>query len=352
VWFPNVNAGALSIGLDLTHPSGLAIASRLAQWADVIIENYPPGIMAQWQLDYESVKKINPGVIYLSSTLLGQNGPHAHQVGLGFQAAAMAGFTNLTGFPDRAPTPIPTPYTDFVVPAFGAATIIAALEHRDRTGEGQYIDQSQAETAAQLLAPLLMQYAVTGKESYRNGNRHPDASPHGVFRCRGDDRWCAIACVTDEQWCSLRALLGEAARDPRFDTLAGRKANEDELERIIQEWTSARAAEEAEEELQKAGVPASIVATAKDVSNDPQLAHRGFFRTLTHSVIGPHRYRGPTFRLSRVQDCLRPGPALGEHNAVVCQLLQLSDDEVAEAVISGAMAAEVHISDLEKMEIY
>ncbi|HEY8766692.1 MAG TPA: CoA transferase [Dehalococcoidia bacterium] len=352
VWFPNVNSGALGIALDLKNPSGLAIAKKLADWADVVLENYPPGQIAQWGLDYESVKETNPDVIYLSSSLLGQYGPYAHQVGIGFQAAAVAGVSNLTGFPDRPPTPIPTPYTDFLVPAFSAAAIVAALGLRDRTGEGQYIDQSQTETAAQMLAPILMQSLVTGVDQERCGNRHPDAAPHGVFRCLGDDRWIALACMTDQQWTSLRSVLGDSAADSRFKTLAGRKANEDEIESLIATWTSSRMAEKAVAALQAAAVPSDVVATGEDVSEDIQLEHRGFFRTFTHSVIGPHRYRGPTFRLSKVEDIQGPGPALGEHNAQVCELLQLSDDEIAEALISGGMAADVDSGDLGKMQLY
>ena len=342
VWYATINSSTLGIAVDWTKPTGMAIMKKLIGWADVVVENYAPGALARHGLDYNTVSKERPDIIYLSSCIMGQTGPWANLVGYGQQAGAISGVYDLCGWPEDQPTPIETMYTNFVSPKFGVTAIMAALEYRRRTGRGQYLDQSQVEVGVQMIAPLLMDWTSNGQLAQRTGNRIVEAAPHGVYRCAGEDRWVAIGVFTDEQWAGLCRVKGmpSGLADEKFETMVGRKRHEDELDAMIEGWTREHTPEEAEALLQAEGTPASVVANSKDTRENVQLNHRGFFRKFTHSVIGEHTYRGPAFRLSKTPDSQFQGPAMGEHNFEVCALLGLSDEEIAQAIEQGALGFE------------
>ena len=259
-FYTNYNAGKYSIALDLKNPRGMEIAKKLIQWADVLVENFAPGVMGRLGLDYESVKKINPGMIYASSSQLGQMGPHAQFRGMGVQGAAMAGFYALTGWPGGEPVGPFGAYTDLVAPKFLISAILAALLYRHHTGKGQYIEQSQVEAGLNFISPALMDYIVNGAVGNCPGNREPNAAPHGAYRCLGQDRWCAIAIYTDEEWKAFGQAIGNPpwTQDQKFATLLGRKKNEAELDSLVEQWTAEHPAEYVMNHLQKAGVPAGI----------------------------------------------------------------------------------------------
>ena len=290
-------------------------------------------------LDYEAVRAIQPDVVMLSASLEGQGGPHERFRGFGLILQAAAGITALTGWPDRPPTGTGVAYTNWVATHFAASALLAALAHRRRTGEGQYIDLSQLEATTYALDGALVDQLNTGRVMGPLGNRHPAAAPHGVFRCAGDDRWCAIAVITDGQWQALCRALGRAdwESDEALATAPGRKAREDELERGLDDWCAKRTAEEVQQALQGAGVPAHLVADMADIENDEQLRHRGHFWLTDHPVIGPLRYDGAAYRLSDTRAGPRaPAPLLGQHNDYVYrELLGYSDDELAELVAEG-----------------
>ncbi|MDZ7729485.1 MAG: aminotransferase class I/II-fold pyridoxal phosphate-dependent enzyme [Dehalococcoidia bacterium] len=206
--YATVNAGKLGMTLNLADPEGQKIALELAKWADVITDSFSPGAMAKFGLGYDDIKKVNPGVIMLSSCLNGQTGPQAKLAGFGTMGLHLAGFGDLAGWPDRAPAGPAGAYTDYIAPKFTAAAILAALDHRRRTGEGQYIDLSQAEASQQFLAPALLDYYVNGNVQSRRGNASPDYAPHGVYPVQGEDRWVAIAALDDDQWKGLCRAIG------------------------------------------------------------------------------------------------------------------------------------------------
>lgn len=341
-YFANPNAGKYSITLDLKRAKAVEVAKRLTRWADILIESFSPGVMKRLGLDYESVKAINPAIIYASTSQLGQTGPFAHYRGYGQQAAAIAGFVEVTGWPDRDPVGPYLSYTDFVAHRYLIIALLVALEHRRRTGRGQYIDQSQAESSIHFVAPAMLDCAINGRTLSRPGNREPYAAPHGAYRCRGEDRWCVIAVYTDEEWEAFSHAIGRPpwSADPRFTTILGRKENEEELDRLVQEWTSALSPEEVMNLLQQAGVAAGIVEKAEDLHRDPQFSHRHHFWVLNHPVIGPHTYDAPGFRLSRTPAELRmPAPCLGEHNYYVCtELLGMRGEEFAELLQAGVFS--------------
>ena len=330
-YFANYGANKYSLSLNLKHPKGPAVAKRLVAWADVVCESFTPGTMADLGLSYDNLKKIKPEIIMLSTCNLGQTGPLAQQPGFGTQLVSLAGLTHLSGWPDRLPAQPYGAYTDFIAPRFAIAGIVAALDYRRRTGKGQHLDVSQLETAIQFLAPVMLDYTVNGQEWIRSGNRCPQAAPHGVYPCCGEDRWCAIAVSNDQEWQVLCRTIGhtELEHDPRFDTLANRKQNEDELDEIIGLWTREHQAEEVMHLLQGAGVACGVVETGQDIHEDPQLSHRNHLQMLNHPEIGLHSYDTQSFQLSETPARLeRPGPCLGEHNEYVCKdFLGMSDEE-------------------------
>jgi len=229
-FFGEYNTSKLGISLDLKNPAGRDVARRLIEWADVCANSFTPGTMDDLGIGYEAAKESNPSIIFASSCLMGQTGPAAAFAGYGFHAAAVAGFFEVTGWPDLPPDGPWVAYTDVVSPRFFATTIMAALDRRRRTGNGERIDLSQLESSLTFLAPQLIDYQVSGRVVTRGGNRSDIYAPHAIYPCAGDDQWCAIAVESDEQWQALRRALDdpEWSRDPRFDSATGRIAAQEE----------------------------------------------------------------------------------------------------------------------------
>ena len=342
----NYNSSKYGISLDLNKDKGRDIARRfLLEWKpDIMAESYTPRVMEKWELDYDHVKEIRPDIIYFSSCQQGHFGPHRNFPGYGMMAAALGGYAHITGWPDRLPAIPYGAYTDFISPMYGGAALIAALDHRRKTGEGQYLDMSQLECGLQLLAPILMDYALTGREFCRMGNRHPNAAPHGIYPCLGEEKWCCIAAFTDDEWQAFCRVIGEPewSQAEKFQTLSGRKDNEDELDQLTGEWTKKYTPEDVMNRMQSEGVAAGMVHPPSGLYNDPQLKHREFFVELNHSGIGPHHYDGLTFHLNKTPGKLRlPAPCLGEHNEKIYkEILGLSDDEVGDLMLEGVITTE------------
>ncbi len=334
--FDTMNAGKHSLTLDLSRPEGLAVARDLVRWADVVCESYTPKAMRAWGLDYAGVRALNPSVVMLSTCLAGQDGPLALFAGFGNLGAALAGFYGLAGWPDRAPAGPFGAYTDYTSTHFMLATLLAALDHRRRTGEGAYIDLSQAEAASWFLLPALLDWTVNGRVMSRIGNADPQLSPHGVYRCAGADDWVAIACRDDADWARLAGVMGRAelAEVPTAERLARRE----EFDALVEAWTSTVGRFEVESTLQAAGVPAHVVQTSADCLADPQLRHRGHFLRLEH----PDRLclvENTRFRLSRTPPVVRArAPFLGEHTfEVLSELLGYDVDRIADLAAAEAL---------------
>ena len=341
-YFARHNANKFSVSLDIEKPAGRELAWKFIKWADIVTESYTPLVMKKWGLDYESVRKVRPDVIYFSTTNQGQWGPRAQSAGYGPLVIALTGLGAISGWPDRPAAPPFGAYADYLSPPVASTALIAALDYHRRTGKGQWIDQSQLETSVHFLAPLVMDYSVSGRSANRNGNRLPFAAPHGVFPCQGPDRWVAIAVFTDEQWQGFRSALGnpEWTADPRFETLMERKANEDELEQLVAKWTVGQTPEQVEARMQEAKVPASVVQKMSDLFQDEQLSHRDYFVRLNHPEMGNVAYEQIAgYRLSKApREVTRPSPCVGEHNEYVYkELLGLTDDEIAEYIVDGVI---------------
>ncbi len=334
------NAGKLGLALNVATESGRAVARRLVQWADVVAESFTPKVMRSWGLDYDSLRQINPGIIMLSTSLSGLTGPYAQFAGFGTLGAALAGFIDFAAWPDRPPAGPLGAYTDYVAPKFGVAALMAALDYRRRTGKGQHLDLSQAEASIHFLGEAVLDYTVNGRVPPQAGNSDPAAVPHGVYPAAGVDRWLAIAVQTPAQWQALCQVVGAPlADDPRFATSLERRRNEAALDEAIGAWTSQRPPEEAEQQLQAAQVPASEVLTIAQIFSEPQLNHRQHFISVPHAVLGSAYVENSRTSMSATPAIVtHAGPSLGQHNdEVLRQILGMSDDEIIDAVASGAI---------------
>ena len=336
-YFNREHTGQLSIALNLASPKGIEIAKQIVAWADIVVENFAGGAMDKMGLGYQELKKIKPDIIMVSSCMMGQTGPYSRHPGYGRPLTALTGFTNITGWPDRDATDLNV-YTDFVAPHFNSLAILAALDYRERTGKGQYIDLSQYESCLHFMEPLILDYNINERIANRNGNRNPCAVPHGAFPCSGEDRWCAIAIYNDEEWGKFCKVVGSPAwlKDPRFATFQARKENEDELEKMIGQWTINHPAEEVMSIMQAAGLAAGVLETGKELmEDDPQLKSRQLFWQLDHPEVGKYHAERSPFILSKSPCEVRRAPLLGEHNEYVLkEILGMSDEQIVDLVVA------------------
>jgi crotonobetainyl-CoA:carnitine CoA-transferase CaiB-like acyl-CoA transferase len=270
--FAKFNPDKYGVSIDLQNSNGRKLAWKLIAWADIVMESFSPGTMEKWGLGYEDVEKVKPDIIYLSSSMEGRGGPHSSYAGYGYSGVNLCGFTEISGWPDRAPAAPHGAYTDFVCPRFNALAVMAALDYRRRTGKGQYIEQSQFESAIHFLASPIMDYQINGEIIQRNGNRLAGAAPHGVFPCQGNDNWVAIAIFDNEQWQKFCQIVDNPSLFLKdYANLADRKRNEEALEKLVTAWTLMYTAEEITSVLQPAGIPSHKVQKPVDVFSDPQL---------------------------------------------------------------------------------
>lgn len=335
--FDSLNPGKQSITLDLKHPEGNALARELIMQADAVAENFAPKAMRGLGLDYDSLVVDKADLVMISACLNGQTGPHRDYPGFGGQGAALAGFNFLTGWPDREPVGPYGTITDSLAPRFVAAALGAALLYRRRTGHGCHLDLSQVEAGSWALSPWLLRYESTGEIGERQGNRHPDAVPHGVFPCAGEDRWIAVAIWNDDEWATLARELG--IDRPDLATFEARVQAIDEVEDLVGAWTGSRDPLTIAEQLQGLGLEAVPVQDFGDCFADPQLAHRDHLQTLTHPNLGEGRYERNGFRLNGyTSDYRRPSPLVGEHtDEILATFLGRNPTEIADLRESGAL---------------
>jgi len=339
--FSFFNDGKRSVTLNLKTPRGLELAKALVAKADVVVENFTPGTMARLGLGYELLSRDNPGLVMLSTCNQGQFGPHAGHPGFGSHLTSLAGFTHLLGYPDETPVLLYGPYIDYIAVGYGTVAVLASLLRRQRTGKGAYIDLSQYETGVQFMTPALLDYFVNGRVPNRQGGRDPSAAPHGVFACRGDDRWVALSVFGDDEWQRFAEALGrpEWVGDPELATLEGRKAQEDRLEAHVANWASQLDREEVVARLRKHHLRVYPVNSMADLFSDPQLAHRQTWRPVDHPVQGRIHAAAPPFTLRSTPPKLeRPAPCLGGDNSYVLgEILGLSDAEIEELAHQGVL---------------
>jgi benzylsuccinate CoA-transferase BbsF subunit len=334
-WFHNkFNTNKLSITIDLSKEMGRDVLRRLIAVSDVFIANRTLQVLEKLGLSYEAVREVRPDIVYLVMPTMGSGGPRHFYGGVSWGIQAMAGLNAISGFADRMPTS-PSPYStpDLTAnPLQAQVAVLAALRHRRRTGRGQCIELSQYESTVGWMGPTILEYTATGRLPRRLGNYRHGAAPHDTYRCKGDDRWCAISVFTDEQWCALCEAIGrpELAHDPGYATVLARQAQPDRLRTLIEAWTMCRHPEEVMESLQSRGVPCAVLNNFEDLLRDAQLAERTLWTEVEHPELGTAIAEGWGIRLSRAgQARAQRAPLLGEHNLYVFQeLLGMTDDEM------------------------
>ncbi|HEM45633.1 MAG TPA: CoA transferase, partial [Alphaproteobacteria bacterium] len=341
-WFTDWDAGKLFVAMDLKRPEGVELAKRLVARADIVIENHRYGAMAKLGLSWEALEAVNGSLIGLSSSGFGDGGLHPHYVSWGPNIEAMSGMARISGFPDRECAMTQYAYPDSLSALHGLFAILCALEHRDRTGEGQRISIAQLETTVAMIGPEMMEQLVHDRPPRKLGNASLHMAPHGCYPCAGEDRWCAITVRSGAEWQRLGAIdeLARLVGDPRFETLAGRLAAREEIDEAIASWTRENDAHAIAETLQALGVTAGVVQDTEDqYQHDVHLAERGFFEHVPHSRKGEVVATGIPLGLTGTPGrTTRAGAAMGEDNAHVFRdLLGLSAEEYARYVDAGAI---------------
>ena len=340
-WFTDWNAGKNFVGLDLKKPEGCDLAMRLAAEADLVIENFVPGAMKRLGLDFSALAAVNPQLIYLATSGFGQSGPAANYVSWGPNIEAVSGLAALSGLPERGCTITQYAYSDPVAALHGLVAVMAALEYRELTGAGQFIDLAQVETCVATIGDVMMA-ALAGDMPEPAGNRRDSGAPYGIYPCAGKDRWVAITVRSEAEWAAFCQVAGhpEWMADRRFANHENRRRHVDRLDEMVAGWTSALPAEVLMQRLQDGGVAAGVAQHVEDLLRaDPQLAARDFFEDIQHRSAGTVRASRPGFRLTetggRTSDT---GRAIGADNIrVLRDWLSFTDEDIAPYLRAGVL---------------
>ena len=327
--FQAVNPQKLSVQINMKSEEGIALLLELVKESDILIENLRPGAVDRLGLGYEQVKKHCPDIIYTSMGMYGAEGPLSYQTGYAPCFAALGGLSALSGYVGAAPAGVNIRYADSTFGAAAALASVAALNHRSKTGEGQFIDVSAVESMTSMIGDAVMDFSLNGVVRQCDGNRHEDMAPHGVYPCR-DGEWICIAVSDDLAWQHFAPALNltDGARAGRFDTLASRRAQESELEDIIASWTASHDASELAATLQGLGIAASKSFSSVDLISDHHLWARGFYADVEDCEGQSRPIVGPSWKMSRGATINKAAPKLGEHNEYVFgELLGLSSEE-------------------------
>lgn len=338
------NRSKLGLALDLTTDAGNALFRQLVAVSDVVVENFSSRVMAGWGLDYPTLAAINPGIILMTISSQGRDGPEADYVSYGTTLEQTGGLISITGYPDATPGFSGIAYPDSLAGLLSAGLVMAALRQRARTGRGTAIDLSQRELTTTVIGEAVMEYVMTGCVPRPDGNRDDHWAPQGAYRCAGDDAWIAVSVTTDREWRSLCAVLGrpELRDDLRFVDAAARRQHHEALDGAIEAWTSTRDHYAAMRELQAAGIPAGPVLTTAEMFRDPHLLSRGFFEEVDDPDAGLHRYPGRPWRMSATPlGSRRPAPRFGEHNSeILCGFLGVTSTHYLALQRAGVVATE------------
>lgn len=342
VTFADINRNKRSITVNLSTEEGRRLIRRLVPHCDVVVENFSPRVMDRWNLGYEELRKLRQDIIMARLPGFGLSGPYRDYVGLAAVAMGITGMYHQWSYADDSePAGPPVWVPDYLSAAFGGVALMAALRHRDRTGEGQLIELSQVDATAFGMGTTYLDYFVNGRVATPTGNSHPHHAPHGAYRCRSEDEWCVIAVRNQEEWRALSQTIGSPdwTGDSRFSTVEGRLAHRDELDQRVEEWTRYYSPHQVMDALQRAGVPAGIVQDGGILFRDRHLRERGFITTVDHPDTGPIEYPGPPVRLWETPGRLDWWHNMGQDNAYVFgTLLDMSPEEISTLQGSGVLS--------------
>jgi crotonobetainyl-CoA:carnitine CoA-transferase CaiB-like acyl-CoA transferase len=346
--FNNYCRNKLGVTINLRTDRGRRLAEQLIGVSSVVTENFAPGVMERWGLTYERLRELVPDVIFARMSGYGHSGPHEHYRSYGPVVQAASGLSYIAGLPGREPSGWGLSYMDNMAAYYNSAAILLAIWNRRRTGLGTEIDVAAVEVGVGLLGPILLDVTVNGhttrRPDYPTGNRleHPHAAPHGIYPCRGDDRWVAIAVFDDGEWCALVEALDtpDWAGDRRFSDQEARFAHQDDLDALLAAWTADKDPHWVMAHLQSFGVRAGAVQNPQDLNEvDPQLSHRRTFFEMDHPVIGTARFEGfPALMSGAGPDHWRSAPLVGEDNDYVFgHLLGIDEEERAQLREEGVI---------------
>ena len=340
----------LSVTMDLKHPRGKEAFLRLLQVSDIFIENNVPETMEKLGLTYQALQKVKPDLIMVSIPSFGWTGPLKNQRTQGFIIESATGHALISGYEDAAPmdraiTTVP----DAGGAATAALATVMALLYRRRTGRGQFVEVSQAEAFLGYLAEAVLDFSMNGRQQEPMGNRHPLMAPHGCYPCKGDGRWIVISVRTEEEWSGFCQAIGNPpwVMDDSFFDVLSRLKNQNDLDRLISEWTGEKEAYEVFHLMQVHGVPAGPVMNEADVFSDPHVKERGLFQTLTQADCGSHLYARPVWSTSEYRPFLRLPPCrLGEHNEYVYKTILGYSDQEYDSLIESQLIGDEYIPDV------
>ena len=333
--FNGLNYSKRGVTLNIQTDRGKELAKELVSRSDIVTMNYAAGVGERLGLGYEDLKAVKPDIIMMSGSPLGQTGPEAHSTGWGPTTLAYTMLPHITGYPGGTPSSMGGSYPDFMVGVHMALAMMSALRYRDRNGHGQHIDVAMGESVVAMTPEPLLEWTMLGVDPQMRGNRDPARAPQGVYPSAGDDRWVAVSVEDEEMWAGLREALGDPAwaREPELDTLQGRQARHDDIDRELSAWTATRTSHEAAALLQRAGVAATPVLAGPELVEDPQLRHRGFFVDVDHPEVGVKASAGIPLRYSETQLHYGSAPMLGQHNReVFTDLVGLEPEEFEQLV--------------------
>lgn len=341
-YFASRNSGKKSISLDLKSEEGKKLALRLIQESDVVTNNFGPGVMQRLGLGYDDVKKIKPDIIHLSMPMYGQEGPLASLLGVGMTISAVSGLLWLTAYGPNDPVGPGTHFPDHAANPYHAAfAILGALRYRRQTGRGMRIDLAQVESTINFVGPAVVEYGTTGQEPVQTGNRSVADAPHNLFKCSGDDAWCAIAVQDNDQWQALATVMQntELLQDQTLRNSENRLKRIDDIEARIASWVATQTATDVVQILQQAGVPSSIVARSKDLLTDnPHLAERGYWQQIDHPEVGETTFTSPPYLIDGKRLELKRPPLIGEHTEMVLRdILGCDTQEIARLKAEGIL---------------
>ncbi len=341
-YFASRNSGKKSISLDLKSEEGKKLALRLIQESDVVTNNFGPGVMQRLGLGYDDVKKIKPDIIHLSMPMYGQEGPLASLLGVGMTISAVSGLLWLTAYGPNDPVGPGTHFPDHAANPYHAAfAILGALRYRRQTGRGMRIDLAQVESTINFVGPAVVEYGTTGQEPVQTGNRSVADAPHNLFKCSGDDAWCAIAVQDNDQWLALATVMQntELLQDQTLHNSENRLKRIDDIEARVASWVATQTATDVVQILQQAGVPSSIVARSKDLLTDnPHLAERGYWQQIDHPEVGETTFTSPPYLIDGKRLELKRPPLIGEHTEMVLRdILGCDTQEIARLKAEGIL---------------
>ena len=343
-YFNTWNRNKRSITLDMSYPEAKEIVLKLTAMSDVLIESFSPRVMSNWGLNYEKLREVKPNLIMISMSAMGQTGPWKDFVAFGPTLQALSGLTDLTSFAKDSPLGLGYAYADTISGLYAALAVLAALQYRDRTGEGQYIDLSEYEAICTVMGPSFLDISINHKEVLPQGNRSDYilAAPYGCYKCMGMDRWCVIAVFDEVEWQALCRVMGypDWTKEERFSTLSKRKERADELDKFLEQWTFQYTPEEVVNLLQKTGVPAGVVQNAEDLAKDPQLIARDFFVPLEHPTLGETASDASPIKFEESSTMgWKAAPLLGEDNRYVyMEWIGLTEGELSSYIERGIIS--------------